>query len=105
LNFISKWFWKRAARHEILSIAKTVALVAGVLLIVSGIIGPTALTLGLVLGVGVIILAGRLRHRLWSGGYLIAGLIAYSGVEGIVAQGGAILVVAAGSLGLASTFI
>lgn len=105
MNFISKWFWKRAIKHEVLSIAKAVALVAGLVLIISGIVGPTSLVLGLVLGVGVIILAGRLKHRLWSGGFFVAGLFAYAGVEGIVAQGGALLVVVAGFLGLVSTFI
>jgi len=105
LNFISKWFWKRAIKHEVLSVAKTAALVAGLVLIISGILGPTSLVLGLVLGVGVIILSGRLKHRLWSGGFIVVGLFAYSGVEGIIAQGGALLVVVAGFLGLASTFI
>ncbi len=105
MNFISKWFWKRAIKHEVLSVAKAVALVAGLVLIVSGILGPTSLVLGLILGVGVIILAGRLKHRLWSGGFLVGGLLAYSAVEGIIAQGGALLVVVAGLLGLASTFI
>jgi 4-hydroxybenzoate polyprenyltransferase len=105
LNFISKWFWKKAIKHEMLSVAKAVALVAGLLLIISAILGPTSLVLGLVLGVGVIILAGRLKHRLWSGGFLVGGLFAYSAVAGIIAQGGALLVVVAGFLGLASTFI
>ncbi len=105
MNFISKWFWKRAIKHEVLSVAKTVALVAGLVLIISGILGPTSLVLGLVLGVGVIILAGRLKHRLWSGGFLVGGLLAYPAVEGTIAQGGALLVVVAGFLGLVSTFI
>ncbi len=105
MNFISKWFWKRAIEHEVLSVAKTVAFVAGLVLIISGILGPTSLVLGLVLGVGVIILAGRLKHRLWSAGFFVGGLFAYAGVEGTIAQGGALLVVVAGSLGFASTFI
>jgi len=105
LNFISKWFWKRAIKHEVLSVAKAVALVAGLVLIISAILGPTSLVLGLVLGVGVIILAGRLKHRLWSGGFFVGGLFAYAGVEGIIAQTGALLIVVAGFLGLASMFI
>ncbi len=105
MNFISKWFWKRAIKHEVLSVAKAVALVAGLVLIISAILGPTSLVLGLVLGVGVIILAGRLKHRLWSGGFFVGGLFAYAGVEGIIAQTGALLIVVAGFLGLASTFI
>ncbi|HLQ07160.1 MAG TPA: hypothetical protein VK126_05340 [Nitrososphaerales archaeon] len=105
MNFISKWFWKRAIKHEVLSVAKAVALVAGLVLIISAILGPTSLVLGLVLGVGVIILAGRLKHRLWSGGFFVGGLFAYAGVEGIIAQTGALLIVVAGFLGLASMFI
>ncbi|HEV2225895.1 MAG TPA: hypothetical protein VGR56_03715 [Nitrososphaerales archaeon] len=105
MNLISKWFWKRAIKHEVLSVAKGLALVAGIILVISGILGPTSLVLGLVLGVGAIILAGRLKHRLWSGGFFIGGLFAYAGVEGIIAQTGALLIVAAGSLGLVSTFI
>jgi 4-hydroxybenzoate polyprenyltransferase len=105
VNFISKWFWKRAIKHEVLSLAKGVALVAGLVFIISAILGPTSLVLGLVIGVGLIILAGRLKHRLWSGGFVIGGLFAYAGVEGAIAQGGALLVVLAGSLGLLGTFI
>ena len=105
MNFISKWFWKRAIKHEVLSVAKALALVAGIVLIISGILGPTSLVLGLVLGAGAIILAGRLKHRLWSGGFLVGGLLAYAGVEGTIAQAGALLIIAAGSLGLVSTFI
>jgi hypothetical protein len=105
LNPISKWFWKRAAKHEMLSLARTLALVAGLLLILSGVIGVTPLLLGLILGVGVILLAGRLKHRLWSGGFLVAGLFSYYSMEGLIAQGGAVLLVIAAALGLASTFV
>lgn len=105
MNFISKWFWKRAIRHEMLSASKTIALVAGLLLIVSGLLDPTSLVLGVVLGAGIILLSGRLKHRVWSAGFLIVGLVALSIVEGFLAQGGAALVILAGALGLASTFI
>jgi 4-hydroxybenzoate polyprenyltransferase len=105
VNIISKFFWKRAVRHEMLSAAKILALVAGLLLILSAILGPTSLVLGLILGGAVILLAGRLKHRLWSGGFLVAGLVSYASLDGIMAQGGAILVMAAAALGLASTFM
>ena len=105
MNFITKWFWKRAVRHEMLSAAKTISLVAGLLLIVSGILGATSLLLGVILGIGVILLAGRLKHRLWSAGFLVVGLVAYASVRGIVGEGGAVLVVIAAVLGLASTMV
>jgi|SRR5215467_7252913 len=105
MNFISKLFWKRSIRHEMRSIGKILALLAGLLLIISAILGPTSLIIGLVLGGGIILLAGRLKHRLWSGGFFIAGLLSYSALEGIIAQGGALLVMAAAAISLASTFI
>lgn len=105
MNFISKWFWKRAVRHEMLSLAKTVSLVAGLLLILSGLIGAGSLVLGLVLGVGIIVLSGRLKHRLWSAAFLVAGLLALSRFGGLLGQGGVVLLIAAAALGLASTFV
>ena len=105
MNFISKWFWKRAVRHEMLSLAKTASLVAGLLLIVSALIGEVSLAAGLVLGVGIIVLSGRLKHRLWSAVFLVAGLLVFSSFRGLVGQGGAVLMIAAAALGLASTFV
>lgn len=89
-----------------LSAAKTISLVAGLLLIAAGFLGATSLLLGIVFGLGAILLGGRLKHRLWAAGFLIVGLVAYSAMGGgIVADGGAVLVVIAASLGLASTFV
>jgi 4-hydroxybenzoate polyprenyltransferase len=105
MNFISKWFWKRAVRHELLSAGKTLALVGGLLLILAGILGAISLVLGLVFGVGAILLSGRLKHRLWAGGILIAGILVFSEAGGFVAEGGAILIVTAAALGLASTLV
>lgn len=105
MNFISKWFWKRAIRHEILSVAKMASLIAGLLLIISGLLGFGSMLLGLVLGVGIILLSGRLKHRLWSAVFLAAGLLAYSSFGGLVGQGGIILLIVAAALGLASTFV
>ncbi len=105
MSFITKWFWKRAVRHEMLSLAKTASLIAGLLLVFSGLIGGSSLILGLVLGIGVIVLSGRLKHRLWSAIFLVAGLLAYSSFGGLVGQGGIILLIIAAALGLASTFI
>ena len=103
MNPISKWFWKRAVRHEILSLAGIASLVAGLLLIVSGILyGPLAL--GLILGVGIIVLSGRLKHRLFSVIFLAAGLLTFSSFVGF-GEWGIILLVAAAALGLASTIV
>ncbi len=105
MSFVSKWFWKRAVRHEMLSLARTASLIAGLLLIVSGLLGASPLVLGLVLGIGVIVLSGRLKHRLWSAGFLVAGLVTYSSFGGLVGEGGVILLIAAAGLALASTFV
>jgi hypothetical protein len=104
-NFISKWFWKRAVRHELLSLSKMASLVAGLLLILSGLLGSGPLALGLILGVGVILLSGRFKHRLWSAVFLVAGLLAYSYFGGLTGEAGAVLLIVAGALGLASTFV
>ena len=88
-----------------LSLAKTASLIAGLLLIISGLLGAGSLLLGLVLGVGVIVLSGRLKHRLWSAVFLVAGLLAYSSFGGLVGEGGIILLIVAAALGLASTFV
>jgi hypothetical protein len=103
LNPVSKWFWKKAVRHEMLTAAKTIFLVAGLLLIVSALLGGISLVLGLILGVGVIVLGGRIKHRLWAAAFLVVGFIAFSSASGIVAQGAAALVMLAAVLGLAST--
>lgn len=104
MNFVSKWFWKRAVRHELLSMARMASLVAGLLLIVSGLLyGP--LLLGLVLGIGIIVLSGRLKHRLWSAVFLVGGILAYSSFSGLVGEGGIILLILAAALGLVSTFV
>ena len=105
MNFVSRWFWKRAVRHEMLSAARMASLVAGLLLILSGLIGAGSLFLGLILGVGIIIFSGRLKHRLWSVVFLAAGLLAFSTFGGVVGQGGAVAMVVAAALGLASTFV
>ncbi|MDG6898595.1 MAG: hypothetical protein JRN24_02545 [Nitrososphaerota archaeon] len=88
-----------------LSLAKTASLIAGLLLVISGLVGGSPLALGLILGIGVIILSGRLKHRLWSAVFLVAGLLAYSSFRGLVGQGGIVLLVVAAALGLASTFV
>jgi hypothetical protein len=105
MNPISKWFWKRAVRHEMLSLARMVSLAAGLLLIVAGLMGAGSLLFGLVLGVGIIVLSGRLKHRAWSAFFLVAGILAYSSFVGLVGEGGVVLMVAAAGLGLASTFV
>ena len=105
MNFISKWFWKRAVRHEMLSLAKTASLIAGLLLIVSGLIGGGSLLLGLVLGLGIIVLSGRLKRRLWSVVFLVAGLLVFSSFGGLIGQVGVIAMIVAAALGLASTFV
>ena len=105
MNFISRWFWKRAVRHEILSFAKTASLISGLLLILSGVLGAGSLILGLVLGIGVIVLSGRLKHRLWAAVFLVAGLLAWSSFSGLVGEGGIVLLIIAAALGLASTFV
>ncbi|MDG7007880.1 MAG: hypothetical protein JRN06_06520 [Nitrososphaerota archaeon] len=88
-----------------LSAAKMASLVAGLLLILSGLNGAGSLVLGLTLGAGVIIFSGRLRHRVWSAVFLAAGLLALFSFGGIVGQVGAVAMVIAASLGLASTFV
>jgi hypothetical protein len=103
MSFVSKWFWKRAVRHEMLAAAKIVSLVAGLLLIVSALLGGISLVLGLILGLGIIVLGGRLKHRLWGVAFLVLGFIAFSSASGIVAEGAAALVMLAAVLGLAST--
>ncbi len=104
-NFISKWFWKRAIRHEMLSLAKLTSLVAGLLLVISGLLGVGPLVLGLALGVGIIVLSGRLKHRLWSAVFLVAGLLVFSNFNGLVGEVGIVLLMLAAALGLASTFV
>ncbi len=104
-NVISKWFWKRAIRHEMLSLARLASLVAGLLLVVSGLLGVGPLALGLVLGIGIIVLSGRLKHRLWSAVFLVAGLLVFSSFSGLVGEGGVVLLMLAAALGLASTFV
>lgn len=88
-----------------LSLAKTASLIAGLLLIISGLLGASPLALGLVLGIGVILLSGRLKHRLWSAALLVAGLLAYSSFGGLIGEGGIVLLIIAALLGLASTFV
>ncbi len=105
MNFISKWFWKRAMRHELLSLARIAALIAGLLLVISGILGTGPLILGAVLGIGIVLLSGRLKHRLWSAVFLAAGLLAYTSFGGLVGEGGAALLIVAAGLGLVSTFV
>ena len=105
MNFVSKWFWKRAVRHEILSASKVASLIAGLLLVLSGLIGAGSLVLGLILGVGIIVFSGRLKHRMWSVVFLAAGLLAISSFSGVVGQGGAVVMIIAAALGLASTFV
>ena len=101
--FFTKCFWKRTVRHEILSVAKIASLIAGLLLILSGpLYGP--LVLGLVLGIGVIVLSGRLKHRLFSAIFLAAGILTFSSFGGF-GEWGIILLFAASVLGLASTFL
>lgn len=78
---------------------------AGLLLILSGLIGTGSLILGLILGIGVVLLSGRLKRRLWSAVFLVAGLLAFSSFGGIVGEGGAVLLIVAAGLGLASTFV
>jgi hypothetical protein len=103
MNPISKWFWKRTVKHEVLSLARIASLVAGLLLIISGLLyGPLAL--GLILGVGVIILSGRLKHRLFAVVFLAAGILTFSSFSGL-GEWGIILLVAAAALGLASTVV
>ena len=105
MNFISKWFWKRAVRHEMLSLAKMASLVSGLLLIISGLIGAAPLAFGLILGVGVIMLSGRIKHRVWAAVFLAAGLLAFASFGGLIGQGGAVLLIVAAALGFASTFV
>lgn len=105
MNFISKWFWKRAVRHEMLSLAKMASLIAGLLLVLSGLIGAGSLALGLILGIGIIVLSGRLKHRLWAAVFLVAGLLVFSSFSGLVGEGGVALLIIAAALGLASTFV
>ncbi|MDG6908530.1 MAG: hypothetical protein JRN20_22400, partial [Nitrososphaerota archaeon] len=104
LNPISRWFWKRAVRREILFFARPLAWVSGLLFIVSGITGVTSLILGLVIGRGVIVLAGQLKHRILSITVLAAGLIIFYTLGGATVRWGAILVMLASILGIASTF-
>ena len=105
MNIISKWFWKRAVRRELLFAAKPIAWVSGALFVISGIVGATSLILGLILGVGVTLLASQLKHRLWSAAFLIAGLVVYTTLGGATDKWGAVLIVVASTLGLASTFV
>jgi hypothetical protein len=105
MNFVSKWFWKRAVRHEVLSLTRTISLVAGLLLILSGLIGAGSFMLGIILGIGIILLSGRLKHRLWSAVFLAAGVLAFTSFRGIVGEGGVVLLIVAAGLGLASTFV
>ena len=105
MNHFTKWFWKRAVKHEMLSLSKTASLIAGLLLVVSGLIGSGSLALGLVLGIGIIVLSGRLKHRLWGAVFVVAGLLAFSYVGGPVGQVGIVALIVAAALGLASTFV
>jgi hypothetical protein len=61
--------------------------------------------MGLILGVGIIIFSGRLKHRLWSAVFLVAGLLAFSSFGGLVGQGGVVLLIVAAALGLTNTFV
>jgi hypothetical protein len=105
MTLIPKLFWRRGIRHEMRSVARVTSLIAGFLLIISGLLGTTSLALGLILGVGVILLSGRLKHKIWSAAFLVVGLVAYSTVGGIVGEGGAVLLIIAAILGLLSSFI
>ncbi len=88
-----------------LSLSKMASLVSGLLLIISGLIGAGSLFLGLVLGVGVILLSRRFKHRLWSAVFLVAGLLVFSSFGGLIGEGGVVLMIIAAALGLASTFV
>lgn len=105
MNRIKKWFWKRALRHEILSIARKLALLGGLLVILSGVLEPGLLLIALVLGVGAIILSGRLKHTTWSGATLVVGGISYFVLEGLAGAAGSVLVVIAGLMGLSTLVI
>ncbi len=88
-----------------LSISRMASLVAGLLLIISGLVGAGPLALGLILGVGVLLLSGRFKHRLFSAVFIVAGLLLFSSFGGLVGQGGIVLMIIAALLGLASTFV
>ena len=88
-----------------LSLSKMAALVAGLLLIAAGLIGAGSFALGLILGVGLILLSGRFKHRLWSAVFLVAGVFTFSSFGGLVGEGGVLLMIASAGLGLASTFV
>lgn len=88
-----------------LSLARMASLISGLLLILSGLVGAGSLALGLVLGIGIILLSGRLKHRLWSAVFLAAGFLAFASFGGIIDEGGALLLVVAAALGFASTFV
>jgi len=77
----------------------------GLLLILSGFIGDGSLALGLVPGIGIIVLSGRLKQRLWSVVFLVAGILAFPSFECLIGQGGAVLMMVAATLGLASVFV
>jgi hypothetical protein len=105
MNPISKWFWKRAVRHEMLSAGRLLALVGGLLLILAALLGGVSLAVGLILGVGAIVLAGRLKHRLFSAAILVVGVLVFFSAGGLVAVGGLVLIMLAAALGLASTLV
>ena len=105
MKSISKWFWKRAVRHELLSISKTASLIAGLLLIVSGLLGYGPMIIGLILGIGVILLSGRFKHRFWSAVFLAAGLLVFGSFGGLIGEGAVAVLIIAAALGLASTFV
>ncbi len=81
------------------------SLVAGLLLILSGLMGAGPFVLGLTFGVGVILLSGRFKHRLWSAVFIVAGVLLFSSFGGLVGRGGIVLMIVAALLGLASTFV
>ncbi len=105
MGWIKKWFWKRAMRHEILSIARKLALLGGVLVVFAGVLDPRIILVALVLGAGAIVLSGRLKHPTWSGITLILGAISYVESGGLVGVAGSVLVVLAGLMGLSTRAI
>jgi hypothetical protein len=89
----------------VISISKPIAWVSGGLFAVSGLIGAAPLILGILLGLGIVLLSTQLKRRLWSVALLVAGLAIYATLGGATDKWGAILMVVASGLGLASTFI
>ena len=98
VNRFSKWLMKRAMIQMSFEVAKLFCIVGGLIVLISGVyyFALSRAAIGLI----AIVIAGQVRHLLWSAILVVLGIIAYE-FEGAGSLWifGPLLVIAAGAIG------